>query len=105
MRDLLGHPRVCAVGKVGLDATLGGRQLQEEVFAFGLRVAVEMDKPLCLHVRGRKEAAMRIMKEVGVPSTHRIHMNGWTDSWEECQVGSSLFLRCSITYYYYKYYV
>ena len=89
MREMLGWDKVVAIGEIGLDVgheSSSSREEQERVFRRCLEIGVEMDKPLCLHVKGRKEEAGRIMRDVGVPRKHRIHMHCWADSWQKCQV-------------------
>jgi Tat protein secretion system quality control protein TatD with DNase activity len=65
------HPRVVALGEFGLDdGWADGNdyvfQQQQEVFARHFKLALKLDKPVVLHIRGPNSmlAARYIMKEV-----------------------------------------
>jgi TatD DNase family protein len=61
MRDLVGCPRVVAIGETGLDffRDLSPRETQCEAFRVQLQLAVETNKPVVVHIRdqpGRSQA-------------------------------------------------
>jgi len=91
MREMLaGNDKVIAVGEIGLDAgheSHANKEDQEKVFRKCLEIAIEMDKPICLHIRGRMEEARNIMQEMGLSKYHKIHLHCWGrfDTWELCQ--------------------
>ncbi len=53
LRELLGHPRVIAVGEIGLDYhyDFSPREVQREVFVMQMRIASEAEKPIVIHTR------------------------------------------------------
>ena len=53
LRDLVGRPKVVALGEFGLDYHYehSPRAVQKEVFAEGVRLALEVDRPLVIHSR------------------------------------------------------
>ena len=56
-RGLYGHPKMIAVGEIGLDFYYDNspRERQEEVFRHFLRLAGELDLPAIIHLRDPKE--------------------------------------------------
>ncbi|WP_261433684.1 TatD family hydrolase [Berryella wangjianweii] len=69
LRALLAHPRVGALGEVGLDYhyDLSPRDVQREAFRRQLRLAHEACLPVVLHVRDAHDDAFRILCEEGFP--------------------------------------
>ena len=66
LRNLLAHPRVVAVGEVGLDRQADvPRPVQEDVFFAMVRLAREMDKPLLIHARESIDRVLNIMQREG----------------------------------------
>lgn len=65
LKELLAHPRVVAVGEVGLDYhyDFSPRAVQQEVFRRQIRVAVECRLPLVIHMREAEEDLLRILRE------------------------------------------
>ena len=65
MRNLIHvNEKIRAVGEIGLDAGHEDRckfEDQEKTFRKCLEMAVEMDKPICLHVKGRMEVRSLIL--------------------------------------------
>jgi TatD DNase family protein len=59
LQRLAGHPKLCAVGEIGLDYYLEDldRDGQQAVFEEQLRIAIDFELPVLLHVR-RAHAAM-----------------------------------------------
>ncbi len=53
LRDLAGHPKVPAIGEIGLDYhyDFSPRDVQREVFARQLEIAAEAGKPVVIHTR------------------------------------------------------
>lgn len=60
LRDLAAHPRVIAIGEIGLDYhyDLSPRPVQREVFARQLEIAAESRKPVVIHTREAWEDTM-----------------------------------------------
>ncbi|MBD9676842.1 TatD family hydrolase [Pseudomonas sp. PDM18] len=59
LQRLAGHPKLCAVGEIGLDYYLEDldRDGQQAIFEEQLRIAIDFELPVLLHVR-RAHAAM-----------------------------------------------
>lgn len=63
LRCLLRHPRVVALGEVGLDRMVACPwRVQEEVFLQMIRLAREMDKPLLIHARRCAERVLDMLR-------------------------------------------
>jgi TatD DNase family protein len=63
LRRLLLHPKAIAIGEVGLDRQVANSwQVQEEVFIQMIRMALEVNKPLLIHTRGRTERTLEILR-------------------------------------------
>mmetsp|Transcript_9779 Transcript_9779/g.36794 ORF Transcript_9779/g.36794 Transcript_9779/m.36794 type:complete len:208 (-) Transcript_9779:339-962(-) len=67
---MLEHPRCVAVGESGLDTTEGFPDLAVQVplFEMQLRLAVELQKPLFLHIRGAHEQFLESVREIDAES-------------------------------------
>ena len=72
LRNLVSHPRVCAIGEIGLDYVYdethpvypgAPRELQESVLREQLRLAVELNLPVVLHNREADEDLPRIVAD------------------------------------------
>ena len=62
LRRLLEHPRVVALGEVGLDRQVEiPWQVQEEVFIRMIRLAREMNKPLLIHARRSTDRILELL--------------------------------------------
>ncbi len=62
LRRLLEHPRVVALGEVGLDRQVETPwQTQEEVFIQMIRLAREMEKPLLIHARRSTDRILELL--------------------------------------------
>jgi TatD DNase family protein len=53
LRDLAGHPKVLAIGEIGLDYhyDFSPRDVQRSVFARQLEIAADFHKPIVIHTR------------------------------------------------------
>jgi TatD DNase family protein len=66
LRRLLDHPKVVALGEVGLDRQVESPwQIQEEVFVEMVRLAMEMDKPLLIHARRSTDRILELLQREG----------------------------------------
>ncbi len=64
LRQLLEHPKVVALGEVGLDRQVESTwQKQEETFIQMIRLAREMDKPLLIHARRSSTRVLEILQQ------------------------------------------
>ncbi len=67
LRELLGHPRVVAVGEIGLDYVRAGtpRSVQVDFFRAQVRLAQQEGLPVVVHNRAADEDVERILREEG----------------------------------------
>ncbi|WP_418791302.1 TatD family hydrolase [Phosphitispora sp. TUW77] len=65
IRLLAAHPRVVAIGEMGLDyyRNLSPRDIQQKVFRQQIHLAKEIEKPIIVHDRDAHGDLMRILKE------------------------------------------
>lgn len=64
LRAALQHPKVVAIGEVGLDSRVDSPDHQQEaVFRSMIRLARDFDLPLLLHVRGAVGRLLEILRE------------------------------------------
>jgi len=64
MRALARHPRVVAIGEIGLDYhyTHSPREVQQEVFRSQLQVATETDLPITIHCREAWDDCLELLR-------------------------------------------
>lgn len=69
LRELSRHPRVKAIGEIGLDFAkeYSAREIQLDRFREQLALAREADLPVVIHDREAHEDLLRILKEDGIP--------------------------------------
>ena len=70
MRKLLAEPLCCGVGEIGLDYhyDLSPRDVQLRVFEQQLRLAIELNAPVSLHIREAHDDAFELMSRTGIPA-------------------------------------
>ena len=66
LQRLAGHPRLCAVGEIGLDYFLEqlDRSRQQQLFEAQLKLAIEFELPALLHVRRAHAAVIATLKRL-----------------------------------------
>ena len=88
LQDLLAHPKVVAVGEIGLDYHWGvPREIQEPLFRLQLRVAADAGMPVVIHTRDAWEDTLTILREQWAPTKLPCVMHcftGDTRQAEEC---------------------
>lgn len=69
IRTFAADPRTCAIGEVGLDYYYdhSPRDVQREVFARHVALAIELGLPICVHLRDAHEDGLEILRAVGTP--------------------------------------
>ena len=69
LREMSAHPKVVAIGEIGLDfyRNRSPREAQEEVFRRQLQLARETNLPVVLHDRDAHGKMMSILEEEGLP--------------------------------------
>lgn len=80
--DLAVHPRVVALGEIGLDyyRDLSPRELQREAFTAQLEMARELELPVIIHDREAHGDVLKILKEHPLPRGGVMHC--FSGSWE-----------------------
>jgi len=75
LRALLHHPKVLAIGEIGLDYhyDFSPREVQREVFSTQLRLAVEALKPIVIHTREAWDDTLRLIDENPPPRAGIMH--------------------------------
>ncbi len=65
IKELLSHPKVVALGEIGLDYHYPDvpKEMQKEVFEKQLMLAEEMDKPVIIHSRDASQDTLEIIKK------------------------------------------
>ncbi len=68
IKEALKHPRILAVGEIGLDfyRDLSPRDVQREVFRRQIAIALQAKKPIIIHSREAFEEVLSILREKGV---------------------------------------
>lgn len=67
LEELLDHPKMVAVGEMGLDfyRNISAAKIQERVFRAQLELAQSIDKPIIFHNRDADGDMLRILREAG----------------------------------------
>ena len=69
LHDLLAHPKVVAVGEIGLDYHWGvPKELQEPLFCRQLEIAADAGMPVIIHTRDAWEDTLAILREQWAPT-------------------------------------
>lgn len=81
---LLSHPKVKALGEIGLDYhyDFSPRDIQKKWFARQLETAKELGCPIIIHSREAEEDTLRILKESGVFGRNKVVIHCYSGSAE-----------------------
>jgi TatD DNase family protein len=98
LRELLGRPKVAAVGEIGLDYhyDFADRASQREVFQAQLEIAGDFDLPVVVHCREAVADAVAILRERGFAG-RRVVFHCFTGSADEAQLLAEHGWRISFT--------
>ncbi|MBW6508710.1 MAG: TatD family hydrolase [Desulfuromonadales bacterium] len=67
LEELTRHPKVVAIGEIGLDAVVRpAQEVQEQVLRAQLRMALDHGLPVLLHCRQKKGALLAILRELDI---------------------------------------
>jgi TatD DNase family protein len=80
---LCSHPKVVAIGEIGLDYywDTSPKEIQHTVFREQIRLAKRLNKPIIIHNRDAHEDLMRLLKEENASEVGGI-MHCFSGSWE-----------------------
>ena len=83
---LFSHPKVVAIGEIGLDYHYEGydKQLQKELFVKQINLALEINKPICVHCRDAYDDMVEIFKSFKQLPKGVIHC--FSGSYEQAKV-------------------
>ncbi|MBF0844284.1 TatD family hydrolase, partial [Streptococcus danieliae] len=83
LREALDHPKVVALGEIGLDYhwMTAPKEVQEDVFRRQIRLAKELDLPVVIHTRDALDDTYRILADEGLPARGGI-MHSYSGSLE-----------------------
>jgi len=86
LKIIAAHPRVVALGEIGLDyyRDLSPRELQRKVFREQLSLARELKLPVIIHDREAHGELMDILRELGLGPAGGV-MHCYSGSWEMAQ--------------------
>ncbi len=70
LAELAGHPRVVAIGEIGLDfyRDLSPRPAQQTALRLQLELAASVDLPVIFHIRDAYPQMLALLEEMGVPA-------------------------------------
>jgi TatD DNase family protein len=96
MKDLLGRPRVLAVGETGLDYyyEYSDRKTQQAVFRWQLQLARTSNSPVIIHTRDADEDTIQILREEK-PSRGVVHCFTGGKALAECALDLGLMISFS----------
>ncbi|MBB6674894.1 TatD family hydrolase [Cohnella nanjingensis] len=80
---LCAHPKVVAIGEIGLDYywDTSPKEVQQVVFREQIRLAKRLNKPIVIHNRDAHEDVVRLLREEGASEVGGI-MHCFSGSWE-----------------------
>lgn len=86
VRQLAKHPKVVAIGEIGLDYywDTSPKDVQHDVFRQQIRLAKQVGKPIVIHNRDAHEDVIRILREEGAAEVGGV-MHCYSGSWETAQ--------------------
>ncbi|WP_270167057.1 TatD family hydrolase [Paenibacillus sp. SYP-B4298] len=87
IRELSSHPKVVAIGEIGLDYhwDTSPKDVQHRVFREQIRLAKEVNKPIVIHNRDAHEDIVRILKEERADEVGGV-MHCFSGSWETAKL-------------------
>jgi TatD DNase family protein len=83
IEELGGHPKVVAIGEIGLDYywDTSPKDIQQQVFREQIRLARRLSKPIIIHNRDAHQDVVRILREEKASDVGGI-MHCYSGSWE-----------------------
>jgi TatD DNase family protein len=69
LQDLLAHPKVVAIGEIGVDYHWGvPKEIQEPIFRRQLEIAADTGMPIVIHTRDAWEDTLAVLREQWTPT-------------------------------------
>ncbi|MGC7846491.1 TatD family hydrolase [Desulforudis sp. 1088] len=95
LRTLAAHPKIVAIGEIGLDYHYdhSPRGIQREVFRAQLLLARELGLPVVVHCREAEEDTLAILKEAPGPGVMHCFTGNWI--WAEAFLGLGCYISIS----------
>ena len=92
IKERANHPKMLAVGEIGLDFHYDNspREIQAEVFKKQLEIAIEVNKPVVIHSRDADEQTITILKEYAPKMNRKGVIHSFTSGPELAQVAIDL---------------
>lgn len=89
--DLARHPKVVAVGEIGLDYyySADNKALQQDVFAQQIQAANQLAKPVIIHTRAAREDTIQILRDNHAEKCGGV-LHCFTENWETAKQGLDL---------------
>ena len=83
LKNHLSHPKVIALGEIGLDyeKNRSPKDLQINAFIRQIKLGVLLDKPIVIHTRKAEKDTLEILRKE-MPKNHKFHLHCYTDSFE-----------------------
>ena len=86
LRELLRHPKVKAVGEIGLDYYWDvPKEVQQPVFVRQLELAAEAEMPVVIHTRDAWEDTLATLREYWIPTALPCLIHCFTGTWQQAQ--------------------
>ena len=83
------NSKIVAIGEVGLDFSKNNRvrhrEIQRNAFRKQIRIALDYQLPLILHIREAEDEGLAILSECNVPAHYKIHRHCFTGSVEQAK--------------------
>lgn len=97
LADMTGHPRVAAVGEIGLDyyRDLSPRPVQQRVFREQLALVRELEMPVIIHARDAFGDLMDILRRDGISQAGGV-IHCFSGSWEVAKEAMGMGLYISL---------
>lgn len=104
MRERMQHPRVVALGEIGLDYhyDFSPRDVQERVFIEQMEIAAEARKPILIHTREAWEDTFRLLEQywrpTGLPGVMHCFSGGPAEAERSLALGFTISFAGIVTY-------
>ncbi|ESO84415.1 hypothetical protein LOTGIDRAFT_132244 [Lottia gigantea] len=93
MLKIFKHPKVVAVGEIGLDYYGNQKQfesIQKSVFKRQLKIGLEVKKPIVIHCRDAEDDCLQIMEEI-IPRNYKIQCHCFSGNYSQAKRWLSAF--------------